>query len=82
MFAICQGEATYFLGMKVTRDRESKDSEADAKKLTGELLARYGMEAAKGKNVPTSPGEKTVKEGEPLDREKFQYSELVGSYST
>jgi hypothetical protein len=49
------------------------------KKLTGELLARYGMEAAKRKSVPMSPQEKTVREGEPLDREKFPYSELVGS---
>jgi hypothetical protein len=37
------------------------------------------MEAAKGKSVPISPGEKIVRDGEPLDRAKYPYSELVGS---
>jgi hypothetical protein len=37
------------------------------------------MEAAKGKRVPISPGEKLMRDGEPLDRAKFPYSELVGS---
>jgi hypothetical protein len=37
------------------------------------------MEAVKGKSVPINPGEKLVRDGEPLDREKFPYSELVES---
>jgi hypothetical protein len=37
------------------------------------------MEAAKGKSVPINSGEKVVRDGEPLYREKFSYSELVGS---
>jgi hypothetical protein len=49
------------------------------KKLTGELLQRYGMEAARGRDVPMSLGEKVQRDGESLDREKFPYSELVGS---
>jgi hypothetical protein len=73
------GEATYFLGMEVTRDREARTLKLTQKKLTGELLARYGMEAAKGKSVPINPGEKLVRDGEPLDRERFPYNELVGS---
>jgi hypothetical protein len=73
------GKATYFLGMEVTRDREAKTLKLTQKKLTGELLARYGMEAAKRKSVPINPGEKLVRGGEPLDRERFPYSELVGS---
>jgi hypothetical protein len=43
------GEATYFLGMEVTRDREAGTLNLTQKKLTRELLARYGMEAAKGR---------------------------------
>jgi hypothetical protein len=73
------GEATYFLGMEVTRDREAKTLKLTQKKLTGELLARYRMEATKGKSVPINPGEKLVRDGEPLNRERFLYSELVGS---
>jgi hypothetical protein len=77
------GEATYFLGIQeVTRDREAKTLKLTQKKLTGELLARYGMEAAKGKSVPINPGEKLVRDGEPLDWERFPYSELVGVCST
>jgi hypothetical protein len=41
------GEATYFLGMEVTRDREAGTLKLTQKKLTGEPLARYGMEAAR-----------------------------------
>jgi hypothetical protein len=73
------GEATYFLGMEVTRDRETGTLKLTQKKLTGELLAWYGIEAPKGKSVPTSPGEKVVRDGEPLDRAKYPYSELVGN---
>jgi hypothetical protein len=73
------GEATYFLGMEVNRDCESGTLKLTQKKLTGELLQRYGMEAARGRDVPMSPGEKVHRDGEPLDREKFPYSELVGS---
>jgi hypothetical protein len=69
----------YFLGMEVTPDREAGTLKLTQKKLTGELLARYGMEAAKGERVPISPGEKIVRDGEPLDRAKYPYSELVGS---
>jgi hypothetical protein len=73
------GEATYFLGMEVNRDRKSGTLKLTQKKLTGELLQRYGMEAARGRDVSMSPGEKVQRDGEPLDRKKFPYSELVGS---
>jgi hypothetical protein len=62
VFDVCDlAEATYFLGMEVTWDREAKTLKLTQKKLTGELLARYGMEAAKGKSVPINPGVKLVK---------------------
>jgi hypothetical protein len=73
------GEATYFLGMKVYRNRKSETLKLTQSKLTGELLQRYEMEAARGRNVPMSPGEKMQRDGEPPDHKKFPYSELVGS---
>jgi hypothetical protein len=80
VFDVCNlGEATYFLGIEVTRDQEARTLKLTQKKLMGELLARYGMEAAKEKSVPINPGEKVVRDGEPLDREKFPYNELVRS---
>jgi hypothetical protein len=52
VFDVCDlGEATYFLGMEVTRDREARNLKLTQKKLTGDLLARYGMEAAKGNSA-------------------------------
>jgi hypothetical protein len=41
------GEATYVLGMEVTPVWEAGTLKLTQKKLTRELLARYGMEAAK-----------------------------------
>jgi hypothetical protein len=73
------GEATYCLRMEVTGDQEARALKLTQRKLTGELLARYGMEAARRKSVPINPGEKVVRDGEPLDRERYPYSELVGS---
>jgi hypothetical protein len=73
------GEATYFLKMEVNRDRKIGTLKLTQKKLTGELLQRYGMEGARGRDVPMSLGEKVQRDGEPLDREKFPYSELVES---
>jgi hypothetical protein len=73
------GEATYFLGMELARGREAGTLKLTQKKLTGELLARYGMETAKARSVPINPQEKVVRDGKLLDREKFPYSELVGS---
>jgi hypothetical protein len=73
------GEATYFLGMQLTRGREAGTLKLTQKKLTGELLARYGIKTAKARSVPINPHEKVVRDGKLLDREKFPYSELVGS---
>jgi hypothetical protein len=58
------GKAKYFLGMEVTREWEARTLKLTQKKPTEELLARYGMEAAKGKSVPINAGEKLVRDGE------------------
>jgi hypothetical protein len=76
------GEATYFPGMEVTQDREAGTLKLTQKKVTGELLARYGMEAAKGKSVPISLGEKMSRDGEPLDWAKFRTMSWSGVSST
>ena len=73
------GEATYFLGMELVRDRAARTLKLGKKKLTGELLGRYGLTDARARSVPLGAGEKLTKEGEPLDTAKFPYSELVGS---
>jgi hypothetical protein len=73
------GEASYFLGMELTRDREARTLKLTQRKLTGELIERYGLSSARARSVPLETGEKLTKDGEPLDTERFPYSELVGS---
>ncbi|GAQ93583.1 putative retrotransposon protein [Klebsormidium nitens] len=40
------GEATYFLGMELARDREARTLKLTQKKQTGELLGRHGLAGA------------------------------------
>ncbi|GAQ93354.1 hypothetical protein KFL_014640010 [Klebsormidium nitens] len=67
------GEAKYFLGMELTRDREARTLKLTQKKLTGELVGRYGLASARARSVPLGTGDKLTKEGEPLDTKRFPY---------
>ncbi len=73
------GLATYFLGMELSCDREVCNLKLTQKKLTGELINRYGLTDARAPLVPLATGEKLKKEGEPMDTMRFPYSECVGS---
>jgi len=73
------GPATYFLGMELSRDREARSLKLTQKKLTGELISRYGLADARARSMPHATGEKLRKEGEPLDMVRFPYNECVGS---
>jgi hypothetical protein len=73
------GEATYFLGMELTRNREARTLKLTQEKLTGELVRRYGLADARARSVPLGTGDKLTKEGEPLDTKRVPYSGCVGS---
>jgi hypothetical protein len=73
------GLATYFLGMKLSCDRKARSLKLTQKKLTGELISRYGLADARAHSVPLATGEKLKKEGDPLDTVRFPYNECVGS---
>ncbi|GAQ92324.1 Reverse transcriptase [Klebsormidium nitens] len=73
------GEAIYFLGMELARDRKARTLKLTQKKLTGKLLGRHGLVGARARSVPLGAGEKLTREGEPLDTARFPYSELIGS---
>jgi hypothetical protein len=73
------GEATYFLGMELGRDRAARTLKLTQIRLTRELLSRYGLESARAPSVPLAAETKLTKEGEPLDTQRFPYSELIGS---
>ena len=73
------GESSYFLGMEIERKRDEGTIKLSQKKLTGEILNRFGMSEAKGRSVPLNQGEKMTRDGEPLDTGEHPYRELIGS---
>jgi hypothetical protein len=44
------GESSYFLGMEIERKRDEGTIKLSQKKLTGEILNRFGMSEAKGRS--------------------------------
>ena len=74
------GEASYFLGISITRDRGSKTTKLSLERMTKEIVETYGLTDGKTKGVPLSPSIKLAKEeGDMLDKEAYPYSQLVGS---
>jgi hypothetical protein len=73
------GNANMFIGMKITRNRGNKTLKIDQSKMTHELLNKYGMTASKAKSTPLAVGTDLVSEEPNLDRQQFNYSELIGS---
>ncbi|GAQ91311.1 hypothetical protein KFL_007630020 [Klebsormidium nitens] len=54
------GEATYFLGMEVARDREARTLKLTQKKLAGELFGWHGLAGARARSVLLGAGEKSI----------------------
>ena len=75
------GEAKYFLGISIHRDRHEQTLKMSQDRLSSELTDKYGLREAKTKRVPMSPKVQVTqaKEGQLLDKEVYRYSELVGS---
>jgi hypothetical protein len=74
------GEAKHYLGIKITRDRGSRTIMLTQELMTTELVAKFGLSEGKTKSIPLSPSIKLSKEeGEPLDKDQYPYSQLVGS---
>jgi len=73
------GDASYFLGWEIKRDRASRTLKISQTKMTTNLINKYGMDNAKTKTTPISLATKLTKQGEPLDTSTYGYSELIGS---
>ncbi|KAJ9528322.1 hypothetical protein QJQ45_014305 [Haematococcus lacustris] len=73
------GEARWFLGMQLTRDRAEGTIKLDQHKFVQELVTAYSKSAAHSKPLPMAPAVKLVREGEALDTTLHHYSALVGS---
>ena len=49
------GEASYFLGWEIERDHTLKTLKISQKKMTTDLIIKYGMDNAKMKRTPCQP---------------------------
>ena len=74
------GDAGTFIGMEIMRDRQAGSLKISQKRMASELVTKYGLNDSKIKDTPLSTNIKLSKsDGVLLDKEKFRYSELVGS---
>ena len=73
------GEATYFLGMDIIRDRGNRTIKLAQGRLTVDLLTKFDMAEVRTLSTPLNTSTRLVKEGEPLDRQANGYAQLVGS---
>jgi len=74
------GEVSSYLGMTITRDRGSGTIKISQPRMTNDLISKFGMDDSKIRPIPMSASIKFTKdEGEPLDKAKYPYSELLGS---
>ncbi|KAJ9528245.1 hypothetical protein QJQ45_014226 [Haematococcus lacustris] len=73
------GEARWFLGMQLTRDRAEGTIKLDQHKFIQDLVTANSKSAAHSKPLPMAPAVKLVREGDALDTTLYHYSALVGS---
>ena len=74
------GEAKLFLGMIIERDRASLSLKLSQQRMTTQLLSKHQLLDAKPQAVPLNDSIKLSKdEGEPLDKNEYGYSQLIGS---
>jgi len=75
------GAATLFLGMELVRDRSARAITINQRRMTTELVNKYGLGDGKIKATPISLGTRLIRgdDDEVLDTAAFPYSELVGS---
>jgi hypothetical protein len=74
------GDAKYFVGIELIRDRAAGTMKIGQRRMASELVSKYGMGDSKTKTIPLSASLKLTKEPDnPLDTNKYGYSELIGS---
>ncbi len=75
------GEAKYFLGMSLNRDRQARTLKMTQERLATELVYKHGLKEGRTKSAPMSTSIRLVQaeEDQLLDREEYHCSELVGS---
>jgi transposase InsO family protein len=73
------GEAHFFLGLEITRDRSARTLKLSQRRATADLVAKFGMEDCKLRDAPLPISTRLTKaEGTALDTSVYPYCELVG----
>lgn len=72
------GEASFFLGMTIRRDRSAGSLSMGQEHMIRDIISKYDLDSCKPKATPLSASLKMMKTGEPLDS-SVPYSALVGS---
>ena len=73
------GDATYFLGMEITRDRQNKTLTLSQRKYSRGVIEQFGLTEANSRQIPMAMNVKLLKEGDALDTSVHGYSEAVGA---
>lgn len=74
------GEAKFFLGMEITRNREERTIKLSQVRAINDLMSKFNMSDAKTKTTPISVTTRLSKGGsKEVDKERVPYMELVGS---
>jgi len=74
------GKAEFFLGMRLERQRDARTLKLTQERLAKDLVDKYGLGDAKKKTTPMSVALKLkASDGDPLDRDTYDYASLVGS---
>lgn len=74
------GSMSDFVGMHITRNLQQGTLKISNERMIADLLQKYGMSDANGREVPLSRGAVLKRdEGKPLDQRQYPYSALVGS---
>lgn len=75
------GEAKYFLGMSLDRNRAEQTLKMAQQRLATELVDKFGLKEAKPRSTPMNSSIRLTQaeESSILDKNTYRYSELVGS---
>ena len=72
------GEASYFLGMDIVRDRKKRTLILGQRKYARDVLSRFGMLDAKSNSLPAPANFRIQADGDPCDPTYLDYPAVVG----
>jgi hypothetical protein len=78
-FEITSGPVNHFVGLEISRDRHKKLIHVSQQSYVKNILARFGVEDCKPRNIPGDPFSHLEKDHLTPEIEDYSYREAVGS---